>query len=109
MKHQTPGPLFVGKTWVCTAMLLLQPPDEEKEGEAGEKMAEEETVIYKYIPPESKDWVSRGSEKEITEESVIQMRRRVCGDFFPNYFWINLIQKNKVSDFKSFSNRYRIR
>ena len=61
-------------------MLLFQPPDEEKEGEAGEKMAEEETVIYKYIPPESKDWVSRGSEKEITEESVIQMRRRVCGD-----------------------------
>lgn len=33
--------------------------------------------MYKYVPPESKEWVSHGSEKEILEESVIEMRRRV--------------------------------
>ena len=55
----------------------LQPPDEEREGE-GAETAEEETIVYKYVPPEPKDWVSQGSEKEIQEESVIEMRRRVC-------------------------------
>lgn len=54
----------------------LNPPDEEREGE-GAETAEEETIVYKYIPPEPKDWVSHGSEKEIQEESVKEMRRRI--------------------------------
>lgn len=33
--------------------------------------------MYTYIPPEPKDWVSLGSEKEIKEESVTENRRRV--------------------------------
>lgn len=33
--------------------------------------------MYKYVPPEPKDWISHGSEKEIQEESVSEMRRRV--------------------------------
>ena len=59
-------------------LILLQPPDEEKEGE-DEQVAEEETIVYKYVPPEPKDWKSLGSEKEIAEESVKDMRRRVGG------------------------------
>ncbi|XP_033738311.1 WD repeat-containing protein 63-like isoform X3 [Pecten maximus] len=48
------------------------------EGEGGEAgAAKEEEVVYKYIPPESKDWVSLGSEKEIKEENVVENRRRI--------------------------------
>ncbi|KAL4236475.1 WD repeat-containing protein 63 [Mactra antiquata] len=58
--------------------LLLNPP--KAEGEAGEEGAEgeeEDTTVYKYIPPVAKDWISHGSEKEILEESVTEMRRRM--------------------------------
>ncbi|KAK3590717.1 hypothetical protein CHS0354_012290 [Potamilus streckersoni] len=55
---------------------ILNPPKEEGE-EEGQEMVEEEQVVYKYIPPEPKDWVSHGSEKEITEESVIETRRKI--------------------------------
>ena len=34
----------------------------------------EEVIIYKYIPPEPKDWISFGSEKEIAEESLVTNR-----------------------------------
>ena len=58
-------------------MCLLQPPEEQKEGEEGEGAAAEEEVIYKYIPPEPKEWVSQGSEKEIAEENVVETRGKV--------------------------------
>ncbi|WAR24235.1 DNAI3-like protein [Mya arenaria] len=59
---------------------LLNPP--KKGGAAGEEGGEEEeeeedTTVYKYVPPQSKEWVSHGSEKEIKEESVEEMRRRI--------------------------------
>jgi hypothetical protein len=57
----------------------LQPPGQEgEEGEGGAQGEEEDTTVYKYVPPESKEWVSLGSQKEIKEESVTEMRRRVC-------------------------------
>ena len=62
-----------------TNLNFLQSPDEEREGEEGEQVAEEETIVYKYVPPEAKEWKSLGSEKEILEESVKDMRRRVGG------------------------------
>lgn len=52
---------------------ILNPPVEGKEGEEGAGEPEEE-VVYKYIPPEPKDWISLGSEKEITEENVVEFR-----------------------------------
>nr|KAG5698305.1 hypothetical protein BaRGS_017007 [Batillaria attramentaria] len=55
--------------------LILNPPQEGTEGEGSG--AEEEEVVYKYIPPEPKEWVSQGSEKEITEENVVATRGRV--------------------------------
>ena len=57
--------------------LLLQPPEEQKEGEEGEGAEPEEEVVYKYIPPEPKEWVSQGSEKEILEENVMETRGKV--------------------------------
>ena len=45
--------------------------------EAAEEEAEGEEVVYKYIPPVSKEWVSQGSEREIEEESLIEHRQRV--------------------------------
>lgn len=44
-------------------------------GEGGASPVEE--IVYKYTPPESKEWVSLGSDKEIKEESVVDSRRRV--------------------------------
>lgn len=58
--------------------LLLNPP--KAEGEAGEEGGageQEDHTVYKYVPPQSKQWVSHGSEKEILEESVTEMRRRL--------------------------------
>lgn len=52
---------------------ILNPAGDEAEAE-GEK---EEEIIYTYIPPESKEWVSQGSEKEIKEENVVENRRRI--------------------------------
>ena len=53
--------------------------EEGEEGEGGEGAAEEEEddTVYQYIPPESKEWVSQGSEKEISEQSVVESRRKV--------------------------------
>lgn len=56
--------------------LILNPPEEGKEGVEGEGEAEEE-VVYKYIPPEPKDWISQGSEKEIAAENVVEARMHV--------------------------------
>ncbi|XP_052258483.1 dynein axonemal intermediate chain 3-like isoform X6 [Dreissena polymorpha] len=60
---------------------LLHPPKKEGEvveGEGGVPGEEaEDTTVYKYVPPQSKEWVSHGSEKEIKEESVVEMRRRL--------------------------------
>ena len=56
---------------------MLQPPEEEKEGEEGEGAEAEEEVVYRYIPPEPKEWVSQGSEKEIAEENVMETRGKV--------------------------------
>ena len=52
-----------------------QHPEEPKEGEEGEGAEPEEEVVYKYVPPEPKEWVSQGSEKEILEESVMEVQR----------------------------------
>lgn len=53
---------------------LLNPGGDEADAEGGEA---EEEIIYTYIPPEPKEWVSQGSEKEIKEENVVENRRRV--------------------------------
>ena len=50
--------------------------EEGDEGEEGEEEEEDDTV-YMYIPPEPKDWISLGSEKEIEESSVKETRRKV--------------------------------
>ena len=52
--------------------------DEEEEGEAGEggKKAAEEDVVYRYVPPEPKEWVSQGSEREIDEEAFTDLRKK---------------------------------
>ncbi|KAK3092104.1 hypothetical protein FSP39_025223 [Pinctada imbricata] len=54
---------------------LLNPGGED--GEGGEGAEPEDEIVYKYIPPEPKEWVSQGSEKEIKEESVVENRRRI--------------------------------
>ncbi|XP_041359893.1 dynein intermediate chain 3, axonemal-like isoform X2 [Gigantopelta aegis] len=51
---------------------LLNPPKEDED----EEEQEEEEVIYKYVPPVSKPWISQGSEKEIEEATVKETRRR---------------------------------
>lgn len=53
---------------------ILNPVGEEAEGAEGEA---EEEIVYKYVPPEPKDWVSLGSEKEIKEENVVENRTRI--------------------------------
>ncbi|XP_045159985.2 dynein axonemal intermediate chain 3-like isoform X2 [Mercenaria mercenaria] len=57
--------------------LLLNPPGQEGEGGEEGAQEEEDTTVYKYVPPESKEWISLGSEKDIKEESVAEMRRRL--------------------------------
>ncbi|XP_076440866.1 dynein axonemal intermediate chain 3-like isoform X2 [Babylonia areolata] len=57
--------------------LILNPPEEVKEGEEGEAAQPEEEVVYHYIPPEPKEWVSQGSEAEIAEENVVDTRGKV--------------------------------
>lgn len=66
----------------------VKPPKKGGEGAEGEEgvETEEDTTVYTYVPPESKEWVSQGSEKEILEESVVQMRRRVCIQSYNFYF-----------------------
>ena len=58
-------------------LFICQTSEEEAEGGEGEEGKEEEQVVYKYIPPEPKEWVSLGSEKEIEEESVTTTRKTV--------------------------------
>ncbi|KAK6180530.1 hypothetical protein SNE40_012670 [Patella caerulea] len=55
---------------------LMNPPQEGREG-LDEDEEDAEPVIYKYIPPERKDWVSYGSEVEVIEETVKDNRERV--------------------------------
>ena len=61
-------PLFVS---------LYQTSEEEAEGAEGGEAAEEEQIVYKYVPPEPKEWVSLGSEREIEEENVTVSRKTV--------------------------------
>ena len=66
---------------------LLKGPEEEPEVVA----EPEEVIIYKYIPPEPKEWVSYGSEREIEEASLkpnrplvkysVKRKRREFGAF----------------------------
>ena len=59
-------------------LLWFQPKSRGGDGEEGaEEEGEGEEVVYKYIPPVSKEWVSQGSEREIEEESLIEHRPRV--------------------------------
>lgn len=67
---------------MCISIVFFycfQPPKAEGEegGELGEDGEEAEAVIYKYIPPEPKEWVSQGSEKEIDEGQVVVTRGQV--------------------------------
>ncbi|ESP02449.1 hypothetical protein LOTGIDRAFT_199692 [Lottia gigantea] len=58
---------------------LLNPPHD-KDGadtEGGLEEEDLEPVIYKYIPPEAKPWISFGSEVEIYEETVKENREKV--------------------------------
>lgn len=32
---------------------------------------------YVYVPPTPKDWISQGSEKEVEEENVVEIREKV--------------------------------
>lgn len=50
---------------------------EEGEGGEGGIIEEEDTTVYRYIPPEAKEWISLGSEKEIEEEAVVETRDKV--------------------------------
>ncbi|XP_002740173.1 dynein axonemal intermediate chain 3-like [Saccoglossus kowalevskii] len=50
---------------------ILHPPEEEGEGDT----EPEEEVVYKYIPPEPKEWISQGSEVEVEEENVVVARK----------------------------------
>ena len=34
-------------------------------------------MIYRYVPPEPKEWVSLGSEVEIEEEAIVESREKV--------------------------------
>ena len=54
---------------------MFQPDQEDGPEEEGED--EMEAVIYKYVPPQAKEWVSQGSEKEISEEALVESRPRV--------------------------------
>ncbi|XP_071953082.1 dynein axonemal intermediate chain 3-like [Antedon mediterranea] len=65
---------------------LMRPPTAEQvegedgEREEGQRQAEEEEVdltVYTYVPPEPKEWVSQGSEKEIKEESIEETRKKI--------------------------------
>ncbi|XP_067929011.1 dynein axonemal intermediate chain 3-like [Watersipora subatra] len=51
--------------------ILLVAPEVKKEGEEEEEL---ENVVYTYVPPVPKDWVSQGSEKEVKEESLVTNR-----------------------------------
>jgi hypothetical protein len=56
--------------------LLFQPPTPAEEEETKAKTPVPK-VIYRYIPPVSKPWVSQGSEAEILEETVTDNRSRI--------------------------------
>ncbi|XP_071799358.1 dynein axonemal intermediate chain 3-like isoform X2 [Asterias amurensis] len=63
---------------------ILSPPSEEGEegaeqvdGGGGVPGEEEEVIVYRYVPPEPKKWVSLGSEVEIEEESVVESRPKI--------------------------------
>ncbi|KAL5022553.1 hypothetical protein ScPMuIL_001708 [Solemya velum] len=57
---------------------ILHPPTKEgEEGEEGAAAEEEEDIVYTYIPPQAKEWVSHGSEKEISEEDVSETRPKI--------------------------------
>ncbi|XP_072024061.1 dynein axonemal intermediate chain 3-like isoform X2 [Amphiura filiformis] len=62
---------------------ILKPPVPEGEegGEGGEGGGgveeEEEDIIYTYVPPEPKEWVSLGSEVEIEDEAVTESRQKL--------------------------------
>lgn len=57
---------------------LLKSEEEAQEGEAGEDGEEEEDdTVYQYVPPESKEWVSQGSEKEIHASTVVEARKKL--------------------------------
>ncbi|XP_038048584.1 dynein intermediate chain 3, axonemal-like isoform X2 [Patiria miniata] len=67
-----------------TKQRILNPPSEEGEegaeqadGEGGGEGQEEEVVVYRYIPPEPKEWVSLGSEMDIEDEIVSESRPKI--------------------------------
>ncbi|XP_074640912.1 dynein axonemal intermediate chain 3-like [Tubulanus polymorphus] len=68
---------FVALTEEAKELLLRPPKPEGEEGEEGTAEQDAEPVIYKYIPPEPKDWISFGSEIEIEEESVREHRNQL--------------------------------
>ena len=68
-------------------MYKIQPPVEAVEGvegeggvvmEGGEGGEPEDNTVYRYVPPEPKEWISLGSEVEIEDETVTEARPKVC-------------------------------
>jgi len=57
------------------ALLKVLDEAEDEEGEGEEE--EEDDTVYQYIPPEPKEWVSQGSEREILEANVVEARRKL--------------------------------
>ncbi|KAK0069497.1 WD repeat-containing protein 63 [Biomphalaria pfeifferi] len=57
--------------------LLLKSTEEDKTEADGQAAEEEDDTVYLYVPPESKEWVSQGSEKEIDEGILKEGRRKL--------------------------------
>lgn len=57
--------------------VVEQAEDGSPKGEEGEAVEEIDPVVYQYVPPEPKEWVSLGSEKEIEESSWKETEQKV--------------------------------
>ncbi|KAH9523462.1 WD repeat-containing protein 63 [Bulinus truncatus] len=57
--------------------LLLKSTEEEKTEAEGQAAEVEDDTVYLYVPPESKEWVSQGSEKEINEGILTEGRKKL--------------------------------
>ncbi|PIK53480.1 WD repeat-containing protein 63 [Apostichopus japonicus] len=57
--------------------VVEQAEDGSPTGEEGEAVEEIDPVVYQYVPPEPKEWVSLGSEKEIEEASWKETEQKI--------------------------------
>ncbi|XP_022087919.1 WD repeat-containing protein 63-like isoform X2 [Acanthaster planci] len=73
---------YIALTEEAKQHILNPPPEDGEEGAEqvdgeGGVGAEEEVVVYRYVPPEPKEWVSLGSEVEIEDEMVTESRAKI--------------------------------